>query len=369
MQYNIGHYKKITKVGEVMSEEFDRYRKEEKLKKFLMGLPIFVEEYFMGIQLMSINTQLSYCYNIRTYLRYLSKEIKVDVKNLTIEQFGQVTSTEFEKYINYLRSYVSENGKLYHNSEKGLKRATDCLNSCYEYFIKKRVLTDNPIRYINRPHKLHKKTAIYLNNNEMNQLLRSIKETPEGDISKWKVANHNINKYRDYAIITILIGTGMRVSELCGLDIDDINFDERILYIIRKGGDEDTIHLSYNVFAALVDYLELDRIKRPVPDSERALFLSKLKKRLSVRSIQRIVRENADPLFEDKFKYSKKHISPHKLRSSYATALYEETGDIYIVAEMLGHKNIGTTRDHYIFTGNRKKRETALLFDNIIEKY
>ncbi len=138
-----------------------------------------------------------------------------------------------------------------------------------------------------------------------------------------------------------MLGTGIRVSECVGLDIDDIDLKNGGIRIHRKGGKEVTVYFGSEVEDALLDYLEERNLVIPEEGHEKALFLSLQKKRLAVRSVENLVK-----------KYSKlvaplKKITPHKLRSTYGTSLYKETGDIYLVADVLGHSDVNTTKKHY----------------------
>ncbi|HEY8419327.1 MAG TPA: tyrosine-type recombinase/integrase, partial [Clostridia bacterium] len=134
---------------------------------------------------------------------------------------------------------------------------------------------------------------------------------------------------------------GIRISELVGLNIEDIDFDSNAFTVIRKGGNSTILYFSDEVAAALKKYLEQRLNLEDVPKEERALFLSIQNKRISVRAVQNLVTKYArivSPL---------KKITPHKLRSTFGTELYRATGDIYIVADVLGHSDVNTTKKHY----------------------
>ena len=155
-------------------------------------------------------------------------------------------------------------------------------------------------------------------------------------------------------MLTLLLGTGIRVSECVGLDLEDIDFQNDTLKITRKGGNEALIYFSKEVEEALCDYWEEDRKNRcPVEGHERAFFISTNLTRLSVRSVERLVKKYA------RLVTTVKKITPHKLRSTYGTALYDETGDIFLVAETLGHKDVNTTRAHYVAVSEEKRRAAS----------
>ena len=146
------------------------------------------------------------------------------------------------------------------------------------------------------------------------------------------------------------MGTGIRVSECVGLDIQDVDFHSGGIHIHRKGGKEVTVYFGIEVEDALKDYLEERKAVIPETGHENALFLSLQRKRLSVRSVENLVKKYArivTPL---------KKITPHKLRSTYGTNLYQETGDIYLVADVLGHADVNTTKKHYAALDDARRR-------------
>ena len=172
-------------------------------------------------------------------------------------------------------------------------------------------------------------------------------------LTKSQQKYHNKTKVRDLAILTLLLGTGIRVSECVGLDIMDLDFDTNGMKVHRKGGAEVILYFGEEVREALLDYLDERELIFPKEGSEDALFLSMQKSRISVRAVENLVK-----------KYSRtvttlKKITPHKLRSTYGTQLYRETGDIYLVADVLGHSDVNTTRKHYAAMEDQRRRMAA----------
>ena len=138
-----------------------------------------------------------------------------------------------------------------------------------------------------------------------------------------------------------------------GIDINDIDFDVNGVKITRKGGNEMVVYFGEEVERALKDYLEERKDKEAKPGHEKALFLSIQNKRIGVRSVEKLVKKYAQKVTV------LKKISPHKLRSTYGTTLYNETGDIYLVADVLGHKDVNTTRKHYAQMQDDNRRRAA----------
>jgi site-specific recombinase XerD len=154
-------------------------------------------------------------------------------------------------------------------------------------------------------------------------------------------------------MLTLMLGTGIRVSECVGLDITDVDFKNNGIKVHRKGGYEAIVYFGEEVEYALSDYMQERTHIVPAEGHANALFLSMQKKRLNVRSVENLVKKYS------RLVTSLKNITPHKLRSTYGTALYQESGDIYLVADVLGHKDVNTTRKHYAAQADERRRQAA----------
>ena len=199
--------------------------------------------------------------------------------------------------------------------------------------------------------KIHEKNIVRLDADEVALLLDEV-ESGEKLTARQQIY-HEKTKTRDMALLTLLLGTGIRVSECVGLDIDDVDFKNNGIKIHRKGGAEVVIYFGDEVRDALLRYMEERNQITALDGSTNALFLSLKRSRINVRSVENLVK-----------KYSKlvtnlKNITPHKLRSTYGTALYRETGDIYLVADVLGHKDVNTTKKHYAAIEDDRRRSAA----------
>ena len=152
----------------------------------------------------------------------------------------------------------------------------------------------------------------------------------------------------------MLLGTGIRVSECVGLDIDDVDFKNNGITVTRKGGNQMVVYFGDEVQNALENYLETSRAAATPPSGhENALFLSTQRKRIGVQAVENMVKKYAKQVTPNK------KITPHKLRSTYGTNLYKETGDIYLVADVLGHKDVNTTKKHYAAIDDARRRQAA----------
>lgn len=226
-------------------------------------------------------------------------------------------------------------------------RKISSLKSFYNYFYHRELIKNNPAALVSLP-KLHDKDIIRL---DVDEVARLLDEVENGDsLTEKQKQFHKRTKTRDLAILTLLLGTGIRVSECVGLDLGDIDFNNSGIRIHRKGGKEVTVYFGIEVEDALRAYLDERSEIIPVEGHDNALFLSLQLKRMSVRSVENLVKKYA------KIVTPLKKITPHKLRSTYGTTLYQETGDIYLVADVLGHSDVNTTRKHYAAMEDSRRR-------------
>lgn len=322
-----------------------------KINEIQQELPKFCRNYFISLETTTLpRTRLGYAYDIRLFFQYLVESNpvynKTGMRNLELKVLEEQSPMDIEEYMIYLKCYEKD-GVTYTNNENGIKRKMSSIRSLYAYFFKKEMISSNPTVMVNMP-KLHEKAIIRLEPNEIVSLLNAAESG--ANMTKKQLESHKLTKTRDVAILTLLLGTGMRVSECVGIDINDINFDECQILIHRKGGKEVILYFGDEVEAAIKDYMEIRKNMKPVEGSENALFLSLKNSRISVRSVELLVKKYSQ------LSSTVKHITPHKLRSTYGTRLYEESGDIYLVADVLGHKDVNTTRRHYAAIDEERRR-------------
>ncbi len=325
-----------------------------KLREILTTLPSFCKMYFRGeSDAISARTKLGYALDLRIFFEFMhennSSLKEIPITDFPLQILDQITKEDIEEYMEYL-SYYEKDGKEYTNDERGKSRKLASLRSFYQYFFTSELIEKNPASLVKMP-KLHEKEIIRLDPDEVAILLDSVEN---GDnLTKAEQRYHAKTKVRDLALLTLLLGTGIRVSECVGLDIGDVDFRNNGIKIQRKGGYEAVVYFGNEVEKALKDYLEQRNHEIPCEGHEDALFLSMQNKRIGVRSVEKLVKKYAGKVT------SLKKITPHKLRSTYGTALYRETGDIYLVADVLGHKDVNTTRKHYAAQEEYRKHSAA----------
>ena len=339
----------------------------EKLRLVLNDLPPFSEYYFRATEsLNSPLTRYGYAIDIRTFFLFCVKELSAfscySVREITIEVLNKLTSRDIEQYLEYLSYYSDADDTDRENSNRAKARKLSALRAFLKYYYKQGMIDSNPSTLVDTP-KIHEKPIVRLEANEVANLL-DITEEGSG-LSKRQKIYHDKTAIRDTAIISLFLGTGIRISELVGINKRDIDFSGNSFVVTRKGGNLERLSFSQEVADALKEYKEYRETIIPVDGHEDAFFLSLQKKRITARAVEKLVEKYASlatPL---------KPITPHKLRSTYGTMLYEESGDIYLVADALGHKDVNTTRKHYAALSEERRRTASKyihLRDDQVEK-
>lgn len=325
-----------------------------KMRNVLSQLPSFCRQFFRGIENnTSSRTRLAYAYDLRVFFEYMHKSnshcSKMEIKDFPISILDSITREDIEEYMDYITLYHKDNREIT-NEERGKSRKLASLRSFYNYFFQAELIEKNPAVLIPMP-KLHEKEIVRLDADEVAVLLDQVEDGTR--LTKSQLKYHEKTKVRDTALLTLLLGTGIRVSECVGLDIEDIDFKNNGIKIRRKGGYETVVYFGEEVEQSLKDYLEQRQHIIPLSGHEKALFLSMQNRRITVRAVENLVKKYASTVT------TLKKITPHKLRSTYGTSLYRETGDIYLVADVLGHKDVNTTRKHYAALEDERRRKAA----------
>jgi len=321
----------------------------EKVEKYCKNLPDFCYDFFVGIEsTTSPLTRMNYAMDLDIFFEYYADIIDKNKKDINLEDMAKIKSSNIERFLSYI-SFYEVNGKVYKNDEKGKKRKLSSLRSLFKYLFNHDMIPSNVASKIATP-KQHLKSIVRLEQDEVERLLETV-EDPQNFSHRQKVYNKNTFE-RDNAIITLFLGTGIRISELVGLNIKDFDFTQNAFNVTRKGGSQSTLYFSNEVANSLKLWLR-KRATLEIKEEEKAMFISLQNKRISTRAVENLVQKfakEASPL---------KKISPHKLRSTYGTALYRETKDIYIVADVLGHKDVNTTKRHYAAISEDMRKDVA----------
>ncbi|MDR0384165.1 MAG: tyrosine-type recombinase/integrase [Christensenellaceae bacterium] len=301
----------------------------QQLDREILKLPPFCHNFFIGIsQITSPLTRLNYAKDLYIFFNFITAEIEYFVgkkfEDISPDDLNELTVGNLEIYQNHLTTYTLD-GKLHTNGEQGKMRKMASLRSFFKYFYRRGEIIQNVLTKIDLP-KIHDKEIVRLNNNEVSQIL--------------EISRQNL---RDNMILTLFLLSGIRVSELVGLDYKDIDIKTGTFLVTRKGGKRSILYMGEQLKEKFIQYFDS---QFETNDDKNDLQLNlplftKCKKRMSTRAIYDVVRKYA------KIVAPLKKISPHKLRSTFGTNLYKATGDIYVVANVLGHSDVNTTRKHY----------------------
>ena len=351
-----------------MAERTNRYRDELDAKRILQireitrSLPQACSDFLRSIAISTSSlTRLAYAIDLNTFFTFLHEEridfSEKDLQLMNDQDLEKLNRNDIIAYTEYLTYYLknadnnSVPNKVIVNHELAIKRKLCTIRSFYDYLFKNQRISSNVTELVPLP-KVHEKPIIRLTKEEM---VRMLEQAQNGDqLTGRQQQFQKITAKRDYAILSLFLGTGIRVSECIGMNIGDVDLENNAFIVTRKGGNQVVLYFPPEVAEALAEYMEeRDRIET-VPGHEDALFLSLQRRRITQRAVQNLVKKYAAvaaPL--------KTRISPHKLRSTYATNLYNETGDIYLVADVLGHTSVDTTRRHYADMTDARRRMAA----------
>ena len=344
-----------------MSKSYHKQRDEAIIKRtraIRADLPKFCDMFFVGIEnRTSALTRLNYAYDLRIFFDFVYNSIlSLDASTFKVKDLEKLTAVDIEMYLSYLSSY-SFGGRDYQCNAAAKSRKLATVRSFFAYYFERDMIISNVSAKVKMP-KRHDKPIVRLESREIGQLINGV-ETGAG-LSKQQINYHNKYHLRDTAIITLFLGTGIRISECVGLNKNDINFRDNSFLVTRKGGNQTILYFSNDVAKALGEYAgwlqsqieENTDFAAKITDQD-AFFISAQGGRLSVRAVQELVK-----------KYSRlvtplKKISPHKLRSTFGTQAYRQTRDIYVVADLLGHRDVNTTKKHYAATDEEIRRSAA----------
>lgn len=319
----------------------------KKTSELLMTIPSsvkpLVSDYLNSVRYStSSRTRYEYALNIKQFLKYLGDTPSID----TLER---LTVRDFNNYLIYLEQYEDENtGATRTNSTVSIRRKLTAIKNFMNFLYETDIIKNAEIHKVKMPKIPKKKPITYMTESESKDFLNNI-ETGNALSDRAKTFHEKL-KTRDLALVYLMLSTGIRISECVELDLSDIDMKNSSILITRKGGNQEIVYFSDEASGYIQTYLE-ERIDNPnIPDTEQALFVSQQNKRISVRAVQKLIQKYSSvvPL---------KHITPHKLRSTFGTALYQATGDIYAVAEALGHSDVNTTKDHYAHLSEERKKE------------
>lgn len=326
----------------------------KKLQIILNELPWYVEEFINHKQRkLSAASLLNYCHDFKIFFNWMIREQlwNGEIKEIPFEHLEKMTIMEVDNFLNYLHYELN-------NKEITVNRKLSALKSLFNY-LQNIAETLDLKPYINR------NVMAKIEFNEIKESMETIANKMEGKIllgdeyekfrlfiahdygemnkeNKKIIHFYEFNKERDTAIISLILGSGLRLSELVGLDLDDIDFSKFSARVIRKGNKEQYVYFSQIAMADLKEYLAVRTSKYQVDKNNKALFISApmgpkgKSRRLTPRSVEKMVEKYATA-------FGKPSLSVHKLRHSFATRYHSEINDVPKLRRQLGHSSIQTT--------------------------
>lgn len=337
-----------------------KYKKD--LKLALAGTPSFVHAFvdYTNLEL-ELRTQVAYITDIKGFLQFISENyIHKAINQITLDDLNSVDETIARDYLSsvteYTKTYTNKKGepytRTYTNTSTGVCRKAATLKKFYNFMVRKSWLTQNPFYDIHP--KVPKKENINarLSVDDV-QALENIFDEPQGIDTNLQQKAFERLKNRDLAMLLVLSYTGIRVSELVQLDIQDIDFPNSRLRIIRKNGKIAEIPFPDVISDHLFLYINERKV---IQTDSKAVFLSQFKKRITTESVRNIIK-----------KYAQRanisvEVTCHTFRRTLLTNLYNQTGDLELVRKIAGHEMIETTRKYYTAIDEDRLNDTVQRF-------
>lgn len=316
-----------------------------KTNEILKNMPEFYKMYVNArSKRLAPSTLLSYTYKFKIFLEYLHEDNSYfgqkNIKDITLDDIALLQHEDILDFVSWLKNHI-----IKYKDNKGCTYDTDkanitidsylaCLSSVWNYYRRlNKVIHFNPVESIERS-KIQEKPIIYLEEKEKTVLLQGINSGM--GLRGLELVYHDKNKLRDETMCRLMLNTGIRVSELVGLDLEHINFNSHYITVTRKGGKIENVYFSDTVENHLKQYIEARKDYKP-KDDENAVFLNRFGERMGVRGIEKLIKKYTAAILPDKLE----KITPHKLRSTFATQMYEKTRDIELVRSKLGQNSHG----------------------------
>ena len=325
----------------------------EKLSAIVDRLPSFCYSFLLGTSLnLSTTTRIAYARDLEHFFRYL----------LRIHYFNSDYESPTELLISDLKTIDAVCISLYLSryfdtgcTKKSVARKRSALSSFFNYMLLNKRIDYNPVNASTKVSIPSDDNLIYLTPKEQNILIDAI--SSGSALTKAQKPYHAKYILRDLSIVMLFLDTGMRVSELHGIDIKDVNLEDCSAVVTRKGGDVQTLYFADDTSKMIKKYVSSRKKKGKVSLSD-PLFVTDKNKRLSIRAIQVMITKYASTALPQK-----RHISPHKMRSSFAMSYYAETKDILALQRKLNHRNLTTTNIYAKATDSTMRDTRSVVSD------
>lgn len=318
---------------------------EKKIQKMLDGCPDIVKRYSMSFTNKTEMTKNAYLRYVIDFVDYIFDTLKLT------DDWNNIKPSDINCYMEYIRYRIVRGEKI---ENKASIRATKlfAISNFFEFLLSEELVEKNPCKRVSVPKDNEEKEIVYMTPDDINIVKENILNGVGSSKAK---AYQRTYRNRDVAILLLGCRTGLRVSSIVEINLEDIDFDKKQIIVTEKGNKTRNISIGKNTINVLNEWI-FDRAKILNGIKENALFISNRKTRITVRAVQRLI---------DKYTFNlNKHITPHKMRSSCACNLLDATDNIYLVQDVLGHKNIANTR-RYARVSEKTKRKAADILDSI----
>lgn len=325
-----------------MNNVAGRLEKETKFyesmeNKLQVMAPIFKEYYtFMRANRMSYSTIREYVNQVLHFANFVTRE------NITNDFYKYVTPSNVEEYIISLETKQTKNG-IKRMGDDILQTRWSSLNKFFSWLVKKGYIAENPIQAVDRPKNNVERKITYLNKAEIGKLFKMVDRNPNRVVS-----------LRDKALFSLAIATGLRASALTNINLDDFDWENKIVRVIEKRQKTREIPLGDNTISVLKEWIEVRNQEFYDVDSP-ALFLSQKRNRLSGDAGNDALKKYCEEAG------IKKKVTLHKLRASAATNLAAANVDIQTIGHILGHKSTATTLKYVAVLDESKKNAVGIL--------
>lgn len=340
-------------------QSLDREKIDSMKKDFPTLFGLFLD-HMLGMN-RSTKTVLSYAYDLKTFMVYLAQVFAVSPDQVSAEFLSTLKPIDIDNYLAFSASYRSDSDVAYnqHHPQKAAKKyhtnaasaqskKLTVLRQMYRYLQKYYNLPSNPASLADSPKLEKNNEVVALDDSEVCEVLSDVESGAKLQGRRLKFAQKT--QLRDTAILELMLGTGIRVSELVGIDLHHINWAKHYIEIYRKERKNQRVFMPEDVETALLSYINNER--KPADKNDKALFISpRTGTRLTVRSVERIVKKYAAPVGGER-------MHAHSMRSTYATNLYRNSQDINLVADALGHNDLETVKK-YTKSGEENRERAA----------
>lgn len=332
----------------------------EKIRDMELELPAYCTKFLNAKdQSKETSTVFSYAVDLLSFFRFLQTyngNSFSTLREIPLTYLSTMTTDDIEAYLSYLTKYSDTQGIKRSNSNNTKARKLSTLRVFFKFLILREsaVIKSNPADITETPKKTTNDVIVVPD--DMRALLFELLDNGTGIKTDKMRQFWNKNHYRDKAIYMLLFGTGLRISELVGIDLQHLDFEKNCVSVVRKGNKHRAVYFNQKVADALIDYIDLGRDQyKPNEDSVDALFLSGKHNRLSVRSIE----SNNQKYYSIISGEKRSPYTPHKCRSTFGKMLYEQTNDIAIVATTLDHNSTDVTFQRYNTIEESRKKKAA----------